>query len=468
MTDMIHPDGLPVPRRYLAVLAIAIGIAMAVLDGTVVNVALPSIVRELGTTPSAGVWVINAYQLVIVALLMPLASLGERVGYRRIYQVGIALFTLGSLACALSHTLTALIAARVIQGIGGAAIMSVNGALVRHTYPDTQLGRGVGLNGLVVSFSAAVAPSLAAGILSVGSWPWLFAVNVPFGLLNLWLALRFLPRSEQSRQPFDWTSAVLSVVMFGLFFIGSDSMIRGGAALPSAIGIVASIGAGILLVRRGRRETAPLIPIDLFRDPVFSLSVLASICAFAAFTIAFVALPFYFQTVLDLDQVETGLLMTPWPVALGLAAPLAGFLSDRVPAGALGAFGMLLLSAGLTLLLFAGPETGSIGIAWRMAICGFGFGFFQAPNNRTMLAAAPRARAGAAGGMLATARLLGMTVGATIVALVFHFAATRAEPVGLAIGTALAIVAALLSGLRLSRRARTVGQGPEPAGRESA
>jgi len=453
VTDRIHPDGLPTPRRWLAILAIAIGIAMAVLDGTVVNVALPSIVRELGTTPAAGVWVINAYQLVIVALLMPLASLGERVGYRRIYQAGVALFTLGSLACALSHTLPLLVAARVVQGMGGAAIMSVNGALVRLTYPDAHLGRGVGLNGLVVSLSAAVAPSLAAGILAVGSWPWLFAVNVPFGLLNLRVA-RHLPLSERSGRPFDWTSAILSAVMLGLFFIGADSVIRGAAAVPAAIGIVVAVAAGVLLVRRGRRETAPLIPVDLFRNPVFSLSVAASICAFAAFTIAFVALPFYFQSALGLDQVQTGLLMTPWPVATGVAAPLAGRLSDRLPAGGLGVVGMLLLAAGLGLLTAAGPEIGAAGIAWRLALCGFGFGFFQAPNNRTMLAAAPRARAGAAGGMLATARLLGMTVGATIVALVFHLAPDGAEPVGLAIGTGLGLAAAVLSGLRLSRRAR--------------
>lgn len=459
MTDEIHSNGLPTPRRHFAVLAIAIGIAMAVLDGTVVNVALPSIVAELGTTPAAGVWVINAYQLVIVALLMPLASLGERVGYRRVYQVGIALFTLGSLACAFSGTLPALIAARVVQGIGGAAIMSVNGALVRHTYPDALLGRGVGLNGLVVSLSAAVAPSLAAGILAVGNWPWLFAVNVPFGLLNLWLALRFLPRSEESTQPFDWTSAVLSAVMLGLFFIGADTVIRGAAAaVPAAIGIAASIGVGVLLVRRGSRQVAPLIPVDLFRDPVFALSVSASICAFAAFTIAFVALPFYFQSVLGLDQVTSGLLMTPWPVALGVAAPLAGWLSDRVSAGGLGAAGMVLTAVGLALLALAGPETGALGISLRMALCGFGFGFFQAPNNRQLLSSAPRSRAGAASGMLATARLLGMTIGATVVALVFLLTPERAEPVGLAIGTGLAIAAALLSGLRLSRRARAKGE----------
>ncbi len=449
MTDDIHPDGLPTPRRYLAMLAIAIGIAMAVLDGTVVNVALPSIARELGASPSAAVWVINAYQLVIVALLLPLASLGERIGYRRIYAVGVVVFSLGSLGCALSDSLPELIAARVLQGIGGAAIMSMNGALVRHTYPDAHLGRGIGLNGLVVAIAAAVAPSLAAGILAVGPWPWLFAVNVPFGLLNLWLA-RYLPRAEQSGRAFDWTSALLSAAMFGLFFVGADTLTRKGADATAAAGLVVAAAAAVLLVRRGLRTPAPLIPADLFRNPVFALSVTASICAFAAFAITFVALPFYFQTTLGRDQVETGLLMTPWPVALGFAALLAGRLSDRIPAGMLGGLGMAAVALGLALLSRLSPDSGTLAITLMMALCGFGFGCFQAPNNRTMLAVAPRARSGAAGGMLSLARLLGMTLGATVMALVFHVVPDRAEPVSLLIGTAFAIAAGIMSVLRLS------------------
>ena len=449
MTDEIHPDGLPTPRRYLAMLAIAIGIAMAVLDGTVVNVALPSIARELGASPSAAVWVINAYQLVIVALLLPLASLGERIGYRRIYAVGIVVFTLGSLGCALSDSLPQLIAARVLQGIGGAAIMSMNGALVRHTYPDAHLGRGIGLNGLVVAIAAAVAPSLAAGILAVGPWPWLFAVNVPFGLLNLWLA-RHLPRAEQSGRAFDWTSALLSAAMFGLFFVGADTLTREGADPTATAGLVVAAAAAVMLVRRGLRTPAPLIPVDLFRNPVFALSVTASICAFAAFAITFVALPFYFQTTLGRDQVETGLLMTPWPVALGFAALLAGRLSDRIPAGTLGGLGMAAVALGLALLSRLSPDSGTLAITLMMALCGFGFGCFQAPNNRTMLAVAPRARSGAAGGMLSLARLLGMTLGATVMALVFHLVPDRAEPVSLLIGTAFAIAAGIMSVLRLS------------------
>ncbi len=454
MPDHVHPNGLPTPRRYFAMLAIAIGIVMAVLDGTVVNVALPSIASQLGATPAASVWVINAYQLVILATLLPLAALGERVGYRRVYQAGIVLFTLGSLACALSGSLPALVAARVLQGLGGGAIMSMNGALVRHTYPDAMLGRGLGLNALVVSLSAAIAPSLASGILAVGPWPWLFAVNVPFGIVNIWLASRFLPQSERSGRRFDYLSAALNAVMFGLFFIGADAISHGGGTRLAVIELAVAIGAGILLFRRASRTTAPLIPIDLLRSPVFALSVLAAVCAFAAFIIAFVALPFYFQTVLGRDQVQTGLLMTPWPVALGLMAPLAGWLSDRVSAGVLGGIGMVILAIGMALLTRLSVGSDAFDIGWRIGLCGLGFGLFQSPNNRILLASAPRARSGAAGGMLALARLLGMTIGATVTALVFFFLPARAEPVCLMAGTAFAAVAAVASLSRLARANR--------------
>ncbi len=195
----------------------------------------------------------------------------------------------------------------------------------------------------------------------------------------------------------------------------------------------AILAAG-LLVQRERAQTRPLVPIDLLRVPLFSLSVLTSVCSFAAYMLAFVSLPFFFETVLHRDQVQTGLLMTPWPVALGLVAPIAGRLSDRVPAAILGSAGLVCLAAGLGLMALLPASPSGWDIAWRMALCGLGFGFFQAPNNRTMLSAAPRNRAGAAGGMLATARLTGQTSGATIAALTFHLASAHAEPLDLVIG----------------------------------
>ncbi len=452
-TRTVHPDGLPTPQRYWSMLAIAVGITLSVLDASVVNIALPAMSRQLGTTPEAAIWIVNAYQLVLVVTLLPLSSLGERVGYRRVYQTGVAVFTLGSLACVLSHSLTVLVLSRTVQGLGAAGIMSVNGALVRFTYPKAGLGRGVGLNAMVVSLAAALGPTIAAGILAVGSWQWLFAVNLPIGAVNFLLAVRALPENELSSRPLDWISAGLNALSFGVFFIATDALTRGsGNRVVAAVAVAAALLVGMALVRREVRAREPLLPLDLLRIPLFALSVAASICAFAAYALAFLALPFYFETVLHRDQVQTGLLMTPWPVAVGLLAPLAGGLSDHVPAAILGFGGLLVLASGLALLAVLPAHASGANIAWRMALCGAGFGCFQSPNNRTMLSTAPRPRAGAAGGTLAIARLLGMTVGATLAALVFHAAPRTGESTCLLIGAGLAAVAAAISLSRLGRR----------------
>src|SRR5262245_42762974 len=200
-------DGLPLPQRYWAILTIALGIIMAVVDGAIANVALPTIAGDLNASPAFSIWIVNGYQLAITISLLPLASLGEIVGYRRVYLVGLALFTVASAFCAMSHSLPMLTISRIIQGFGAAGIMSVNSALVRYTYPHSQLGRGIGLNALVVAFSAAVGPTLAAGILAVGNWPLLFAINVPIGVVTLLLGWRSLPHTDPAGRSFDWQSA---------------------------------------------------------------------------------------------------------------------------------------------------------------------------------------------------------------------------------------------------------------------
>ena len=216
--------------------------------------------------------------------------------------------------------------------------------------------------------------------------------------------------------------------------------------------VVAAFLALAALVRRESKLDAPLIPVDLMRIPIFALSVATSICSFTAQSLALVAMPFYFELTLGRSQVETGLLMTPWPVAVGVAAPIAGRLSDRVPAAILGFVGLAGLAIGMVLLARLPLDASFVDIAWPMALCGAGFGFFQAPNNRTLLSAAPRRRAGAAGGMLATARVTGLAAGATLVALFFRVAPTRAEPIALMVGAGFAVVAAFASLTRLAKR----------------
>jgi DHA2 family multidrug resistance protein-like MFS transporter len=446
---MTETDGLIPPARNWAVASMALAIGMTVLDSAIANVALPVIARQFGARPSESIWIINAYQLAIVISLLPLASLGEIIGFRRIYMGGLALFTLASLACALSPNLAALTAARALQGFGAAGVMSVNGGLVRFIWPSRMLGRGIGLNALVVSVASAMGPTLAAAILAVGPWPWLFAVNIPVGLAALALAARVLPANPLSGAKFDGLSATFNALTFGLVITGADVLTRTSNKLWGVLELAGGAMFAALLAVREWRRPRPLVPIDLLRIPIFALSIGTSIAAFAAQTLALVSLPFHFENTLHRSQVATGLLLTPWPVALAILAPLAGWLSDRVSAAVLCTIGQLAMAAGLAALVLAPAGAGDLDIAWRMALCGLGFGLFQSPNNRMMLTAAPRERAGAAGGMLGTARLTGQTLGAVLTAILFEMFRVQGETLALEAAAGFCLVSAAVSLLRL-------------------
>ncbi len=448
-------DGLPPPARQRAMVTLAIAVAMSVLDTSVANIALPTIARELQTTPASSIWVVNAYQLAVTVSLLPLASLGDILGYRRVYWWGLALFTVASGLCAASSNLPMLVGARVLQGLGGAGVMSVNTALVRFVFPRAMLGRGIGFIAFVVATSSATGPTVAAAILSVASWHWLFAVNILPGILALWLAARVLPPTPRSRHRFDLLGAALNALTLGLLIIAVDELGRGERLAWTAAELVATAVLGFVFIARERTRRAPILPVDLFRRPVFSLSVGTSICSYTAQATAFVSLPFLFEDVGHLSQIATGLLMTPWPAIVVIIAPIAGRLSDRSSPGLLGAMGLAVMSAGMALLLTLPEHAGWANVAWRMAVAGFGFGFFQSPNNRLLIGSAPPERSGGASGMMSTARLLGQTIGSALVALTFGLGAgmgggiAAGARLSLLTGTCAASAAMLISFLRL-------------------
>jgi MFS transporter, DHA2 family, multidrug resistance protein len=443
-----------VPRRYWAVAAIALAITISVLDSTIVNVALPTIARDFAATSAASIWIINAYQLAILVVLLPLSSLGEIVGYRRVSQAGLAIFTLASLGCALAPNLLAMCLARVVQGIGAAGIMSVNGALVRHTYPHRSLGRAVGINAFVVATAAAVGPTIASVVLAVAHWRWLFGINLPLGIAAFVIALYALPDSERTPRKLNLAGAALYAGTMGLLLSGLQTLAHRAAVRLALVQMGTGCVLAWLLTRRERRRAAPLIPFDLLQVRMFALSVATSVCSFTAQMSALVALPFEIQR-LGHSAVETGLFMTPWPLALAFAAPLAGRLADRYSAGLLGGLGLLTLAAGLSLLVLYPVSGGATGVLWRMALCGAGFGFFQAPNNRIIMGSAPRRRSGAAGGMLAAARLIGQSIGAAAVAILFRVYGEDGSNYALLLAAVLAVIGAALSVLRLSSDAAT-------------
>jgi DHA2 family multidrug resistance protein-like MFS transporter len=446
------PDGLPTPSRYWAILTIAMGLTLAVLNGAIANVALPAIARDLHTDPATSIWVVNAFQLAVTVSLLPLASLGEIHGYRRVYRWGLVVFTIASVLCALSSTLPMLIAARVAQGVGAAGIMSVNGALIRFIYPRRMLGRGVGLNATIGSIASAVGPSVASAVLAVGPWPWLFAVNVPLGVVAGAIAWRALPDTPRSGAKFDTGGALLQGVSFGTLLIGISEIGHGDSTFHVVLDLVVGVITGGVMVVRMMSQRAPMLPVDLLRIPLFALSVASSVSSFIAQSIASVSLPFLFQHDYGMNQVMTGLLMTPWPLTVAVVAPLSGRLADRYPAGLLGGCGMVVMAVGLAAMAMLPEHPTWQDIVWRMTVCGVGFGFFNTPNNRAIITSAPASRSGGASGMQATARLFGQTTGAALVALVFAAMPVGGTTTTLVLSAGCAGLAAAVSFSRLAAR----------------
>lgn len=434
-------------------MAIALGITVAVLDGAIANVALPTIARELQASPAESIWIVNAYQLAIIVSLLSLSFLGDILGYRRIYQAGLVVFTCTSLFCALSNSLEMLTFARVLQGFGGAALMSVNTALIRIIYPQRYLGRGMGINSLIVAVSTAAGPTVAAAILAVASWKWLFLINIPVGLAALYLAFRFLPDNVQKtkEQRFDIPSAIMNALTFGLMISALSGFAQGQSGKLILAELVALVIIGYLFIRRQLKMPIPLLPVDLLRIPIFSLSIGTSVCSFCAQMLAMVSLPFFLQTVLARDEVATGLLLTPWPLATMVMAPIAGRLIERYHPGLLGAIGLAVFAAGLFSLALLPDSPSDLNIIWRMALCGAGFGLFQSPNNHTIISSAPRHRSGGASGMLGTARLLGQTSGAALVALMFNLFGAHGTHASLLLAGSFSTLAAVVSAMRITQ-----------------
>ncbi|MDR9839281.1 MFS transporter [Herbaspirillum huttiense] len=440
-------DGLPPRQRLLAIATVVLGLSIAVLDGSIANLALPVMATDLKASDADAIWVINSYQIAMAVCLLPLASLGEVIGYRRVYLGGLFLFTLASLACAASGDMLQLSLARVLQGLGAAGILSVNTALIRFIYPARQLGRAIGYNALVAGTGNALGPTVAGVILHLGSWHWLFLINIPLGLAALAVGSRALPFNPLSARRFDRQSALLCMAFIGLLLYTIDAIghLQGGWVVAGCA-LLTAISLALLL--KLQSPSAPMLPLDLLRIPLFALSIGTSFCSFAAQMAVFVMLPFMLQNHLGMGAARAGMLLTAWPVAVALTGVVAGKLSDRVAAGLLGGIGLAVMCVGLLALLTVDRSTPDGLMLAMFAVCGIGFGLFQSPNNRTMISAAPRERTGGASGMLGTARLTGQTVGASVVAMLMGFSGSPYALV-LCFAAALAGAASLVSLSRL-------------------
>lgn len=436
-------DGLEQPRRFWAAVTLLLAIAVTVLDSSMANVALPSIARSLGVDPAQVVWVVMAYNLVVVVSLLPLSAVAERIGFKRMYAAGMILLMISSAAAAFSSSLTFLILARVFQGLASSMLMCLSGGLVRNIYPLRKLSQGISFNAITVGVTAVLGPSLGAFILQLASWPWIFWVVIPFGALSL-LGVRYLPDvPRSSNERFDWIACGLSVLVFGLSLIGLDILVK----LPGwslACFVVVGV-AGMLLLRRSVQQTAPLLPIDLLRRIPVAYAVGASFFSFAAQMSAFVSLPFYFQSVRHYAYADVGVLLGAWAVGVAVMAPLSSYLIRYFSIATLCAMGAGCMAVGISTVLSLPLSVDFLWLMAAMLLGGIGFGFFQTPNNRALLTGAPKHRSGAAGGLQSITRVFGQGFGTALVSVVFTLAAAFGPTAGVMVAIACAVIATLIN-----------------------
>lgn len=427
-TDQPGDEGLPGHARRLAMAAVMTSTTMAVFDGSMVNIALPHIARVLEVSSGDAVWIANGYLLSAAMTLAIFAALAPRTGFRALFAAGVSLFTLASLGCALSTSLEMLVAMRLLQGIGGAATLSIAPAILRSIFPGRLLGRILGINALLIAANTAIAPVVGGALLSSFGWQWLFAINLPFGIIALLLTLRVVPahRSRMNGR-FDVAGALFSAMMLGAVIMASNAFSRpgegGGTLLTPALYGLAAVVSGIAFIYRQRRAAHPLVPLALFSSARFSLAALTSLSSFVSQGMTFVALPFLFQSVYGYSAFTSALLFTAWPVGIVLVAPHAGRLADRYAPVVISTAGLCLFALGLLLLALLADNAPVWDISLRGLVCGVGFGCFQSPNNREMLASASREHSSYASGILAIMRTFGQCLGAAVIGVILSVCA---------------------------------------------
>lgn len=407
-------------RRWLVLSAVSIGTFMATLDGSIVNIALPSIGRAFGVGLATVEWVVVAYLLVIGSLLLPFGRLGEVISFRRVYLAGFAVFTGASLLCGAAPGIGALIAFRALQGIGAAMLMAMGPAIVARTFGPGERGRALGLNAISVSIGLSLGPALGGLLTELATWRAIFLVNVPIGLIAIAWAARVLPFDRPGRrEPFDIPGAVLASAGLLILLLALNQGGSWGWTSPATVGLLlAAIGLGTAFVMVERRTAVPMMDLRLFRIRAFSAGLASVFAAFAALFTATFLLPFLLQEGSGLGPLEAGLLITPIPIAAAVVAPFSGALSDRIGPRLPASLGMAFQGVGLLSLTTLPPAFVPADLVWRLVLIGVGHGLFMSPNSSAVLGAVPRPRLGTASGMVAETRVVGQALGIVISAAV--------------------------------------------------
>lgn len=421
MTPQPHgQDGYP--RKWWILIAVGLTLFMGTIDGTIVNVALPTLTRELGADFPTVQWVVLSFLLGLTIFMLSMGRLGDLIGKKQVFSAGLILFVIGSVLCGLAPGVYWLIAFRFVQAIGAAMTLALGVAIVVETWPARERGKAIGISGGIISLGIAAGPALGGLILHSWSWRWIFFVNLPVGLAAWLLVLAFVPplEPEGKRGRFDFPGAILiglSLLAFSLALTAGQRL--GFTAWPIlALFALFALGlAGFVWVER--RSDQPMIDLRLLQNPGFSLNLFTGFLSFVAIAGVVLLLPFYLELVLGLAQRQVGLLMAVAPLVLGILGPLSGSLSDRIGSRPVSVAGLILLFAAYIGLTRLGAESRPLDFVLFLLPVGMGMGIFQSPNNTAIMNAAPRQRLGVASGMLSMTRTLGQISGVAVLGAFF-------------------------------------------------
>lgn len=416
-------DGREHANKWAMLGIVGVGIFMATLDSSIVNISLPTIAQYFGVPLNGAVeWVIIAYLVVVAGVLLTIGRLADMIGHKPIWVAGLIIFTSGSALSGAALSLGMLIASRALQGFGGALLMAISPAMLTGAFPSSERGRALGLNAVIVALGTSAGPTLGGIITTHLSWRWIFYVNVPIGIIGVIITLLVLTermrRGQQGR--FDPLGAVLLAIGLVALTLGlSFGQEWGWSSSLLIITLVVAAIAIVALYLTEKRVRHPIIDLSLLHRRVFLSANLSLILSFLAlFAVSFM-MPFYLEELRGFSTETAGLLLTPLPLTIALIAPFSGVLADRFGTRWLAASGLAIACIGLVLISQLNAHSSMLDIIWRLVFTGVGQALFQSPNNSALMGDAPRAQQGSAAGFLATGRVVGQSVSVALAGAIF-------------------------------------------------
>ncbi|MCL2320623.1 MAG: MFS transporter [Oscillospiraceae bacterium] len=402
-----------IKNRWILLFVVVMAPLMATIDSSIVNVALPTMAGNLKVDIEAITWVVTIYLIVISSIVLIFGRIGDMISKSIVFNIGFIIFSIGSLLCGLSHSFSFLIFSRIIQGIGAAATMASNQGIIVQIFPQNERGRALGINATFVAFGTLIGPPLGGMILSVTSWEYIFLINVPIGIIASILTFKLMPRFKNTKsEKMDIKGSILFPVAIMLLFY-SLSMLEqlGSNLIIILLGISISVLLIIVFVLIERKIAKPLLDVNIFKNSLYSLSVFCSFLSYVALSCINIIQPFYLQDVLKLSAGKTGIFMMIYPLVLAIAAPLSGYLSDKIGSEFLTFLGLCLTAAGLLFMSFLKENSSLYIVAIFISFLGIGNGLFQSPNNSLVMSTVPRDKLGIAGSINALIRNIGLTFG---------------------------------------------------------